>query len=218
MPDTLEELTKAVLEGEDELAEELTQNALGEKLNPLSISEAVMAGIQRAGQLWKENIYFQPDVIMSAEAFKVAMEAIEPHLSEGEGEVAGRVLIGTVAGDMHNLGKIMVVAMLRANGYHVTDLGEDVLNETFVNEVRETMPDILGLGCYMNTTMLAMEEVLSSLKETNLRDSVKVMIGGIPTSQEYADKIGADAWGEDAIDVVDKAKQLMAEKAGQSQI
>ena len=93
MPDTLKELTKAVLEGEDELAGELTQNALGEKLNPLSISEAVMAGIQKAGRLWKENIYFQPDIIMSAEAFRVAMEAIEPHLSEGGVETAGRVLI-----------------------------------------------------------------------------------------------------------------------------
>lgn len=109
MPDTLKKLTKAVLEGEDELAEELTQNALGKEFNPLSVSEAVMAGIQEAGRLWKENIYFQPDIIMSAEAFRVAMEVIEPHLSGGRGDTAGRVLIGTVAGDIHNLAKIKML-------------------------------------------------------------------------------------------------------------
>ena len=146
---------------------------------------------------------------MCATAFRVALDVVEPLVSEVETKGAGRYLIGTVAGDMHNLGKIMVIAMLRGAGFQVTDLGEDVPKEIFLNKIIELEPDILGLGCYMTTTMLELEEVIKSLEEQGLRQRLKVMIGGIPTSQEYANQIGADAWGKNALDAVDKAKQLI---------
>jgi 5-methyltetrahydrofolate--homocysteine methyltransferase len=148
-------------------------------------------------------------MIMSVEAFRVAMEVIEPDITAGETSTAGKLVIGTVAGDMHNLGKMMVVAMLRGAGFHVIDLGEDVPAQTFIDKVKELKPDILGLGCYMTTTMAEMENVIKYLEDNNLRDSVKVMIGGVSTSQQYANESGADAWGKDALDAVEKARNLM---------
>jgi 5-methyltetrahydrofolate--homocysteine methyltransferase len=208
--ETLKKLKKAVLEGEDDLALSLAQKALEEGAQPLAIvNEAIVAGIQEAGELWKKNEYFQTDMIMSVEAFQVAMGVVEPNLASGETSTAGKVMIGTVAGDMHNLGKMMVVAMLRSAGFHVIDLGEDVPIQTFIDKVKELKPDILGLGCYMTTTMAEMENVIKHLEESSLRDSVRVMIGGVPTSQEYANESGADAWGKDALDAVEKAQRLM---------
>ena len=210
MAETLKKLKKAVLEGEDDLALSLAQKALEEGAQPLAIvNEAIVAGIQEAGELWKKNEYFQTDMIMSVEAFQVAMGVVEPNLASGETSTAGKVMIGTVAGDMHNLGKMMVVAMLQSAGFHVIDLGEDVPIQTFIDKVKELKPDILGLGCYMTTTMAEMENVIKHLEESSLRDNVRVMIGGVPTSQEYANESGADAWGKDALDAVEKAQRLM---------
>lgn len=210
MSDTLQELKRAVLEGDDDLALDLAQKASEESPQPMTvINEAIVPGIQEAGELWKNNMYFLPDVVMSAEAFRVAMGVVEPHLSAGEVGTAGKVVIGTVAGDMHDLGKMIVIAMLRGAGFEVINLGEDIPTVTFVDKVREFKPDILGLGCYMTTTMLEMRDVVRSLNDSGLRDNVKVLIGGVPTSQEFADELGSDAWGKDALDAVDKAKRLM---------
>jgi len=208
--ETLKKLKKAVLEGDDDLALSLAQKSLEEGAQPLAIvNEAIVAGIQEAGELWKKNEYFQTDMIMSAEAFRAAMEVVEPNLAVGETNTTGKLVIGTVAGDMHNLGKMMVVAMLRGAGFHVIDLGEDVPTKTFIDKVKELKPDILGLGCYMTPTMAEMKNVIKQLKESGLRDRVKVMIGGVPTSQGYANESGADAWGKDALDAVEKAQRLM---------
>ena len=209
MEDRLQELKKAVIDGEDELALNLVQEALAEDADPLTLlNQAIIPGIQAAGELWKKNIYFQSDVIMSTEAFRVVMEVVEPLLTSLETGNAKKVAIGTVAGDMHNLGKTIVIAMLRGAGFMVTDLGEDVPKSVFIAKVKEIKPDILGLGCYMTTTMIEMEEVINNLNTNDLRDNVKVLIGGIPTSQAFADEIGADGWGKDALDAVAKAKQL----------
>ncbi len=206
----LDKLKKAVLEGDDELAQELAKKALKEKIEPIKIvNEGIVPGVQEAGELWKQNIYFHTDIILCAEAFRLAMEVIEPKLSAGEIGTSGKVLIGTVAGDMHNLGKIMVNATLRGGGFNVIDLGEDVSQDIFIQKVKELNPNILGLGCYMSTTMLEMKEVINRLKNEGLRNKLKVMIGGVPCTQEYADEIGADAWGKDAFDSVEKAKKLM---------
>jgi len=208
--DILLEIKKAVLEGEDDLAYDLAQKALKEEIEPLRIvNEGVVSGIEEAGVLWKKNEYFLPDVVMSAEAFKMAMEVIEPHLSAEEFGTTGKVVIGTVAGDMHTLGKIIVMVMLRSVGFEVIDVGEDVSIATFIEKVKELKPNILGLGCYMTTTMLDMKDIIMKLQENGLRNSVKVMIGGVPTSQEFADEIGADAWGKDAVDAAEKAKKIM---------
>ena len=139
----------------------------------------------------------------------MAMEVIEPKLSSSEIGTSGKVIIGTVAGDMHNLGKIMVNATLRGGGFDVVDLGEDVSQDTFIQKVKELNPNILGLGCYMSTTMLEIGEIIKRLESEGLRSKVKVLIGGVPCTQEFANEIGADAWGKDAFDSVEKAKKLM---------
>jgi 5-methyltetrahydrofolate--homocysteine methyltransferase len=206
----LMELKKAVLEGDEDIAQELAEKALNEGIEPKTIvSQGIIPGIQEAGELWKRNEYFHTDIILCAEAFRLAMELIEPKLSSGEFGNSGRVLIGTVAGDMHNLGKIMVNATLRGGGFEVIDLGEDVSQDLFIQKVKEFNPDILGLGCYMTTTMLEMKDLIKRLEKEGLRNKVKVMIGGVPITQEYAEEAGADAWGKDAFDTVEKAKQIM---------
>lgn len=206
----LNDLKEAVLVGDDDLALDLAQKALDNGNAALIImKEAIVPGIQEAGEKWKVNEYFQPDIVMSAEAFRMAMEVIEPQLSSENYNATGKVVIGTVAGDMHTLGKLMVKAMLRSGGFEVIDIGEDTSVATFIEKVKEHNPDILGLGCYMTTTMLDMKKVITSLQNSGIRDKVRVMIGGVPITQKFADEIGADAWGKDAFDAVEKAKKLM---------
>ena len=210
MEKVLVDLKKSVLEGDDEIAQELAHKALELGLEPMRvINQGIIPGIQEAGELWKKNEYFHTDIILCAEAFRLAMEIIEPKLSAGERGSSGKIVIGTVAGDMHNLGKIMVNATLRGGGFEVIDLGEDVSKELFIKTVKEEKPDILGLGCYMTTTMLEMKKILGLLQNEGLRNNVKVLVGGVPTTQEFADEVGADAWGKDAFDTVEKAKKIM---------
>jgi methanogenic corrinoid protein MtbC1 len=139
-------------------------------------------------------------------AQKPLEEGAQPLAIVNEAIVAGIQEAGEF---MHNLGKIMVIAMLRGAGFHVIDMGKDVPTKTFINKVKELKPDILGLGCYMTPTMAEIEKVIKYLEESGLRDSVKVMIGGVPTSQQYANESGADAWGKDALDAVEEAQRLM---------
>ena len=210
MENILVDLKKSVLEGDDEIAQELAQKALEQGIEPMIIvNEGIIPGIQEAGELWKQNEYFHTDIILCAEAFRLAMEIIEPKLSAGQRGTSGKIVIGTVAGDMHNLGKIMVNATLRGGGFEVIDLGEDVSKELFIKTVKEEKPDILGLGCYMTTTMLEMREIVKQLENEGLRNNIKVIIGGVPCTQEFADEIKVDAWGKDAFDSVEKAKQLL---------
>jgi methanogenic corrinoid protein MtbC1 len=210
MGETLAELRQAVMEGEDITAEALAQQAVDENI-PASdiVQQAVMVGIQDAAELWQKNEYFLPDMVMSAEAFRQAMTVVEPLLSNREQHYTGRYLIGTVAGDMHDLGKMIVVAMLRGAGFEVIDLGEDVPRQTFLEKAAELQPDILGLGCYMTTTMAEVTEIVRQVKSGALGKMVSVMVGGVPTSQAFADEIGADAWGKDALDTVTKSQALV---------
>lgn len=210
MSSTLEELKRAVVEGDDDIALDRARDVLAEGLDPLEVlNQAIVAGIEEAGRLWNDNRYFLPDVILSAGAFKAALGVVEPHLAEGAGRKSGRIILGVVAGDMHDLGKTIVTAMLTGAGFEVVDLGIDVPVQTFIDKARELEPDILGLGAYMTTTMLLMKDVIEGLSANGLRDRIRIMVGGVPTSQEYADEIGADAWGKDALDAVAKARQLM---------
>lgn len=215
MSNTLEKLKTAIVQGDDAQATALAQQALAEGLPALSIlNEGVVPGIQEAGRLWKENEYFLPDVVLSAQAFNAAMAALEPHVSHAQVRNVGKVLLGTVAGDMHNLGKNIVAAMLRGAGFEVIDLGVDVPNATFIEKARELKPDILGLGCYMTTTMLTIKDIIQQCQEQGLRQRMKIMVGGVPTSQAFADEVGADGWGRDALDAVNKALQLVGAKGG----
>jgi methanogenic corrinoid protein MtbC1 len=201
----------AIVQGDDVLAPRGVQQALDAGLPPLDIlRQGVVAGITRTGELWAANEYFLPDVILATEAFKAAMLPLRPRLESVSGGGAGQAFVlGVVHGDVHDLGKGLVGAMLQASGFRVVDLGINVSAEQFIAAVREHKPSILGLGAYMSTTMLQMGEVISELKRQGLRDGLKVMVGGVPTSQEFADQVGADAWGRDALDAAQKALQLV---------
>jgi corrinoid protein of di/trimethylamine methyltransferase len=210
MSDILEEVKQAIVDGDDDIAVAQIEQALEEGIDPEKVlKQAIVPGIERAGELWRENVYFMPDVVLSAEAFRVAMKAVEPHLAGRETNKLGTIIIGVVAGDMHDLGKSIVIAMLTGAGFEVIDLGVDVPTETFIEKIKELNPDIVGIGCYMTTTMLELKDMMKLLEGSELRGRVKVMIGGVPTTQQFADEIGADAWGKDALDAVGKARNLM---------
>ncbi len=207
----LEALTAAIVEGDDSLAAAKAAEALASGLSPVEVlTGGTLPGIQRAGELWQANQYFLPDVIMSAEAFKAAMKSVDPLLrARKDVGPSRRCVLGVVQGDMHDLGKGLVAAMLGAAGFEVVDLGVDVPVDTFVSKARDLDAEVVGLGAYMTTTMLQMREVIAAFKEAGLRDRVKIMVGGVPTSQEFADEIGADAWGKDALDAARKARALL---------
>jgi len=210
------EILKAIVDGEDVIAADLVKEALGAGLPALEIlSQGVVAGITKTGELWKANQYFLPDVILSADAFKAAMIPLEPKLKESaQGKKTHKFVIGVVQGDMHDLGKSLVMALLQSAGFEVIDLGIDVPKQKFIDAVREHKPAILGLGAYMSTTMLEMKDVIAELKKQGLREELKVMVGGVPTSQEFAEEVGADAWGKDAMVTMEKARELIGDKNG----
>jgi corrinoid protein of di/trimethylamine methyltransferase len=206
----VETVKQTIVDGDDDGAVAQIEKALMEGIDPVKVlKQAIVPGIERAGELWHDNVYFMPDVVLSAEAFKAAMKAVEPHLAGREITKLGTVIMGVVAGDMHDLGKSIVIAMLTGAGFEVIDLGVDVPTETFIEKIGELKPDIMAVGCYMTTTMLELKAMIRFLKNNGLRDKVKIMIGGVPTTQQFADEIGADAWGKDALDAVDKARKLM---------
>ena len=213
MPDdNYQAIGKAVTEGDDVLAGQLVQQALSAGLPPLDIlQKGVVAGITKAGELWRANEYFLPDVILAADAFKAGMTPLEPQLKKAGNRPRGKFVIGVVAGDMHDLGKSLVIAMLTSAGFEVIDLGIDVPLNKFVAAVKEHQPTIVGMGAYMTTTMLEMKEVIAELDKQGLRKTTKVMVGGVPTSQEFADEAHADAWGKDALDAMQKALALMGD-------
>lgn len=203
-------ISKAVIEGEEEEAARQVNEALGAGLPPTEVmQQGLVDGIQKLGELWKANEVFLPEVILAADAFKAAFSVVKPYLKEEESLSKGkRILIGVVYGDVHDLGKSIVIAMWTAAGFEVLDLGIDVPLERFVEAAREYQPAIMGLGAYMTTTMLHMRDVIAELEKQDLRQNLKVMVGGVPTSQAFADQIGADAWGKDALDALNKALEL----------
>jgi corrinoid protein of di/trimethylamine methyltransferase len=206
----LEQVKQAIIDGDEDAAQAHAGDALLQGINPLAVvKEAIVPGIERTGELWKENVYFMPDVVLSTEAFKAAMNVVAPQLAALTADSRGRYVMGVVAGDMHDLGKNIVAAMLTGAGFEVIDLGVDVPTPTFIEKVKELKPDILGVGCYMTTTMLELRGVMKGLSDNGLRGSLKVMVGGVPTTQSFADEVGADAWGKDALDAVEKARWLM---------
>jgi len=213
MSKILEELRQSIIEGDDEDALNFVKVALEQGVEPVVIlNNSIISGINEAGRLWNENRYFLPDVILSAGAFRAALDVVEPQLTKKRNHGSKRILLGVVAGDMHDLGKTIVIAMLSGSGFEVIDLGVDVSLQTFIDKTKELEPDIIGLGAYMTTTMLLMKDIIDSLVENNLRDKVKVLVGGVPTSQKFADEIGADGWGKDALESVGKAKELAGVK------
>ena len=208
----LVQLSQAVIDCEPERARRLAQIALDQGLDPLTcINQALTPGIQHVGELFSSGEYFLPDLIIAGEAMKEALEILEPALmSDQKRTVLGRVVLGTVEGDLHEIGKTLVGTMLTANGFDVIDIGIDKSAADFVAAVRETDANLVGASALLTTTMLQQQKIIETLAEAGLRERVKVMVGGAPVTQEWADKVGADAYAEDAISAVTVAKRLVA--------
>ena len=204
-------LEQAVIDGEAEQAEELARLALGQGLDPLTcINEGLTKGINRVGELFAAGEYYLPDLVIGGDAMKAALAILEPALvGNQEREVPGRVVIGTVEGDIHEIGKTLVGVMLTANGFQVTDIGADRSAAEFVAAVKENGATLVGASALMTTTMLQQQKIIQALEDAGLRDQVKVMVGGAPVSQSWAEKIGADGYAEGALSAVDLAFRLI---------
>jgi corrinoid protein of di/trimethylamine methyltransferase len=204
-------LEQAVIDGESEDAEALAKQALEAGLDPLAcIDNGLTKGIQRVGELFSSGEYFLPELIMGADAMKAALNILEPALVGNQHrEVVGRVVLGTVQGDLHEIGKTLVGTMLTANGFDVIDIGVDKSADEFIAAVKENNADIVGASALLTTTMLQQKALIQALEGAGLREQVKVMVGGAPVTDSYAKEIGADGYAEDAISAVDMAMRLI---------
>ena len=205
-------MSQSVIDGEPEQAEELARKAVSLGLDPLEvIDHGYTYGMNVLGDRFARGEIFLPHLVMGGEAMKAAIAVLEPELArrQQQRQVLGKVVIGTVAGDIHEIGKSLVATMLSANGFQVFDLGVDVPVSTFVEKAREVEADIVGLSALLTTTMLNQGKVIESFQEAGLREKVKIMVGGAPVSQSWAEEIGADGYSENAVGAVALAKELM---------
>ncbi len=207
----LSALYDAILTGKDKQAVEITQNALNEKTDPNSIvTEHMIPAMDEVGRRFEEEEYFIPELLLAARAMKGALELIQPLLAASGVEPVGRVAIGTVKGDLHDIGKNLVAAMLEGGGFEVTDLGVDVAPEKFIAAIEEKQVNLVCLSTLLTTTMPSMKTTIDALKDAGVRDRVKVMIGGAPITPNYAEEIGADVYGENARVAVSRAREMAA--------
>ena len=205
-------MKQCVIDGEVEEAAALAQAGLDAGLAAVDIlDEGFVKGIEEVGDLFARGEFFLPELVQGAEAMKAAVAVLQPALdASGAGRKAlGTAVAGTVAGDIHEIGKTIVCSMLSAAGFDVFDLGCDVAVETFIEQAREKKPDLLLLSALLTTTMPNQQKTIQALKAAGLRDSIKVMIGGAPTTRAWADEIGADGYAEDAIEAVAVAKSIL---------
>lgn len=208
----LDKIKKAVYEGNNDAVKEYCKEALEKGISPRTIlDEGLVAGIKEIGQEWTSGKAFLTDVLISATAMKEGLSVIEPEIVKQKEEVKplGKVVIGTVKGDIHDLGKNLVSTMLLAEGFEVYDVGVDVPAEVFVEKVKQIRPQILCLSALMTSSMIEQRTVIEALKEAGLRDKVKVIVGGAPVTAEWAEEIGADGFGENAYEAVKIAKRLI---------
>jgi corrinoid protein of di/trimethylamine methyltransferase len=206
------QLAQAVIEGDQELTVSLTKQALDQSVNPLEIiKQGLTPGIDVVGEKFSCGEYFLPHLVMAGNTFKAALALLEPALKAGglARQVSGTVVLGTVAGDIHEIGKSLVGTMLLANGFVVHDLGVDVPTSKFIAAVSETGANLVGLSALLTTTMGIQRKVVQELTEAGLRDQVKVMVGGAPVSMQWAQEIGADGYAEDAVGAVALARRLV---------
>ena len=205
----LKALADAVIKGDQNTAQEITKAALAEGVPAKSVlDDGLIAGMDVVGARFKKNEVYIPEVLIAARAMKMAMAILEPELAKEGVEPIGKCLIGTVQGDLHDIGKNLVAMMLKGAGFEVVDLGVDVDPEKFVDQVKSADAHVVGLSALLTTTMPGMEKTLKALRDAGI--SAKVMVGGAPVTQDYADKIGADGYAADAASAVDVAKSLVA--------
>ena len=209
--DLLKQARQAVMEGDEEAAEAVANKVIAEGINPVEIiNEGLSPAMTEVGDGFANEEIPLPGVLIAAEAMTKAIEIMEPYIPKEEvAETLGTVVLGTVEGDIHDIGKRIVATMLKVYGFEVHDLGRDVPIDVFVEKAKELKPDILGSSSLMTTTMGGQKILEEKLREIGIRDNLKTMIGGAATTQEWADKIGCDCYAEDANDTVLKAKELI---------
>jgi len=209
----LKELSEVLFQGDISKVKEITQRALQEKMDPKEILEqGLIKGMDVVGIKFKNNEIFLPEVLLSSQAMYAGMEILQPILTETGVKAVGKVIMGTVKGDLHDIGKNLVVMMLKGGGFEVIDLGTDVSPEKFLKATKEYQPDIIGMSALLTTTMINMKEVITFLEKAELRNKVKVMIGGATVTQDYVKEIGADGYAPNAASAVDMAKGFLTKK------
>jgi 5-methyltetrahydrofolate--homocysteine methyltransferase len=207
---SLEAIYEAVLNGDAGTTETHVKALLDAKTPPEDVLyKACIPAMEEVGRLFEEGEKFVPEMLISARAMQAAMRLLRPLLLQANIKTVGKVVVGTVAGDLHDIGKNLVGMMLEGSGFEVVDLGTDVSPQNFVDAVREHNPDVIGMSALLTTTMPSMGVTIEALKEAGLREGVKVMIGGAPITQDFAEKIGADGFAPDASSATRKAKALV---------
>lgn len=211
MNQVLEQIKKSIIEGEEDETLELVAEALKKGIDAQTIlHEALTNAMIELGELWNKGEVFIPEVMFAAQIFQKAADFLEPHLaSQGDTETLGTVVIGTVKGDLHNLGKNLVAIMLRTAGFNVIDLGVDVPAEKFIEEAQKNNAQIIGLSALLTTTMMEQKNVIDNLSESGLRSKFKVIVGGAPVTEEWAKEINADGYARNAGEAVELAKSLL---------
>jgi 5-methyltetrahydrofolate--homocysteine methyltransferase len=214
MSDILEQMAEKLYDGEDEAVAELTQKALdGGMAAEEVLKGGLLAGMDRVGVDFRAGDLFVPEVLVAARAMHAGMDVLRPLLAEGETTSMGKVLVGTVAGDLHDIGKNLVGMMLEGGGFEVIDLGTDVPPEKFAEAVRKEQPDVVGMSALLTTTMPSMKDTLEAMEDMGVREQVKIIVGGAPVTQAFADKIGVDGYAPDAASAVELARSLVEGKA-----
>jgi 5-methyltetrahydrofolate--homocysteine methyltransferase len=211
MSEILQKIVENLYDGEEEKVSALVQDALDKEMTPEEIlSGGLIAGMDQVGRDFKAGDLFVPEVLIAARAMRAGMDILRPLLSEADAAGAGKLVIGTVKGDLHDIGKNLVKMMLEGAGFQTVDLGTDVEPQAFVDAVREHQPELVGMSALLTTTMVNMKATIEALEEAGQRESVKVMIGGAPVTAAFAKELGADAYAPDAAAAVDTARDLVS--------
>jgi len=206
-----QELADAIIAGDNVKSKDITQKLVdGGASGSEVLNEGLVPGMDVVGARFKANEMYIPEVLIAARAMHAAMDIIKPMLSESGADMKGKIVLGTVQGDLHDIGKNLVGMMLEGGGFTVIDVGVDVPNEKFVDEVKKANAKVVGLSALLTTTMPVMKDVIDALRADSATKDVKVMVGGAPLTQEYSDSIGANGYAPDASSAVDLAKEMMA--------
>jgi len=210
MNEIYEALKQKVVDGSQAETKELMQKLLdaGEPAKKI-VDVALVPAMDIVGDKFQKNEFFIPELLVAARAMEGCMKILQPMLTAGDVQPTGVFLVGTVKGDLHDIGKNIVAAMMKGAGFDIIDAGVDVTSDKFIQAIIDKKPDVVGLSALLTTTMRSMKDTIEEMKKRGVRDSVKVIVGGAPLTQAYADEIGADAYGRDAADAVKKAKELI---------
>jgi 5-methyltetrahydrofolate--homocysteine methyltransferase len=211
LEETLSAIAEGVIAGKAPLVKDLVQSCLDGGIDPgVVLQRGLVAGMEVVGRRFKADEMYMPEVMIAARAMNAGLAVLDPVLGESNVALRGKIVVGTVRGDLHDVGKNMVSMMFRGSGFQVEDLGIDVAEDRFTKAVKEQKPDILGLSALLSTTVPALKSTIDAIEEAGLRDKVVIMVGGAPVTQSFADEIGADGYAPDAASAVERALELMA--------